>query len=66
VIGSGRAAAFGRVVIDGGGRPGRVGGVGGDVVLSDLSDQGVADEDVIDEFFAPAVDAAEALRFGGA
>jgi hypothetical protein len=36
------------------------------VVLSDLSDQGVADEDVVDKFRASPIDAAEALGFGDA
>jgi hypothetical protein len=36
------------------------------VVLSDLSDQGVADEDVVDQFLASPIDAAEALGFGDA
>jgi hypothetical protein len=36
------------------------------VVLSDLSDQGVADEDVVDQFIAPPIFAAEALGFGDA
>ena len=51
------------VVIDRGRRPGRV---GGDVVLSDLSDQRVAHEDVVDQFLASPIDAAEALGFGDA
>ena len=36
------------------------------MVLSDLSDQGVADEDVVDQFLAAPIDAAEALGFGNA
>ena len=36
------------------------------MVLSDLSDQGVADEDVVDQFLASPIDAAEALGFGDA
>ena len=36
------------------------------VVLSDLSDQGVADEDVVDQFLASPIFAAEALGFGDA
>ena len=63
MIRSGCSAPLGGVVVDGGGRSG---GVGGDVVLSDLSDQGVADEDVVDQFIAPPIFAAEALGFGDA
>src|SRR6478672_13442650 len=37
------------------------GGVGGDVVLHDLSDERMADEDVVDQFPASAVDSAESL-----
>jgi hypothetical protein len=33
------------------------------VVLSDLSDQGVADKDVVDQFLASPIDSAEALGF---
>jgi hypothetical protein len=39
----------------------RSGRVSGDMVLSDLSDQGVADEDVVDQFIASPIFAAEAL-----
>ena len=63
MIRSGRASALGWVVIDGGRRSGRV---GGDVVLSDLSDQRVADKDVVDQFIASPIFAAEALGFGDA
>src|SRR6478672_438371 len=37
------------------------GGVGGDVVLGDLSDERMADEDVVDQFLSSAVDSAESL-----
>ena len=63
MIRSGCSASFSGVIIDGGRRPG---GVGGDVVLSYLSDQGVADEDVVDQFVASPIFAAEALGFGDA
>jgi hypothetical protein len=63
VIRSGCSAPLSGVVIDRGRRPGRV---GGDVVLSDLSDQRVAHEDVVDQFLASPIDAAEALGFGDA
>ena len=63
VIRSGCSAPVSGVVID---RGRRSGGVGGDVVLSDLSDQRVADEDVVDQFLASPIDAAEALGFGDA
>ena len=42
------------------------GGVGGDVVLGNLPDQGVADEDVVDQFIASPIFAAETLGFGDA
>ena len=45
VIRPGRASALGGVVVDGGRGSG---GVGGDVVLGDLSDQRLTDEDVVD------------------
>ena len=57
------SAPLSGVVVDGGRRSC---GVGGDVVLSDLSDQGVADEDVVDQFGASSIFAAEALGFGDA
>jgi len=36
------------------------------VVLRDLSDERVAGEDVVDQFLASPIDAAEALGFGDA
>ena len=63
MIRSGCSAPLSGVVVDGGRRSG---GVGGDVVLSDLSDQGVADEEVVDQFLASPIFAAEALGFGDA
>ena len=63
MIRSGCSTPLSGVVIDGGRRSG---GVGDDVVLSDLSDQGEADEEVVNQFLAPAIDAAEALGFGDA
>lgn len=34
------------------------------MVLGDLSDERMTDEDVVDQFFASPIDAAEALGFG--
>ena len=45
----GRASPLGGVVVYGGRRSGRV---GSDVVAGDLSDEGMADEDVVDQFMA--------------
>ena len=36
-------------------------GVGGDVVLGDLSDQRLTDEDVVDQFLSSPVDSGESL-----
>jgi len=41
-------------------------GVGGDVVLGDLSDERMTDEDVVDQFLAAPVDSAESLLGGDA
>jgi hypothetical protein len=54
----GRASALGGVVVYGG--SGSC-GVGGDVVLGDLSDERMTDEDVVDQFLASSVDSAESL-----
>jgi hypothetical protein len=56
VIRSGCSAPLRGVVIDRGRRSGRV---GDDVVLSEFSDQGMADEDVVDQFLASPIFAAE-------
>ena len=49
---------MGGVVVYGGSGSG---GVGSDVVLSDLSDERRTDEDVVNQFLASPIDAAEAL-----
>ena len=54
----GRASALGGVVVYGGSGSR---GVGGDVVLGDLSDKHMTDEDVVDQFLASSVDSAESL-----
>ena len=54
----GRASPLGGVVVYGG--SGSC-GVGGDVVLGDLSDKRMTDEDVVDQFLAAPVDSAESL-----
>jgi hypothetical protein len=54
-------AAVVGVVVDGGSD-----WAGGDVAVSDGVGDQVAAEDVVDEFSAASVDAAEALRFGDA
>ena len=61
MVRSGRASALVGVLVDGWGGSC---GVGGDVVLVDLSDEGMADEDVVDQFLATSVYSAESL-FGG-
>ena len=54
----GRVSALGGVVVYGG--SGSC-GVGGDVVLGDLSDKHMTHEDVVDQFLASSVDSAESL-----
>jgi hypothetical protein len=58
VVRPGRASALGGVVVYGG--SGSC-GVGGDVVLGDLSDERMTDKDVVDQFLASSVDSAESL-----
>ena len=58
MIRPGRASPLVGVVVYGGGGPG---GVGGDVVLGDLSNEPMTDEDVVDQFLASSVDSAESL-----
>jgi hypothetical protein len=63
VIRPGRASPLVGVVIYGRSGPG---GVRDDVVLSDLPDERLAGEEVVDQFLAAPVDAAESLFvFGG-
>lgn len=57
MVGAGGAASFDRIVADGGG----CSGSGDHGSVSEVGDEGVADEDVVDELATAAVDAAVAL-----